>query len=89
MAIIIKSYEKKNQNEVNLVEKDYIHVLRHYDNGWGAGLTMLGETGFFPLNRTQSVTSAHNRRADSAVVKSLQISHSGSLSLPSIYRSSK
>lgn len=89
MAIIIKSYEKQNDREVNLVKKDYVHVLRHYDNGWGAGLTMLGESGFFPLNRTQSVTSEKNRRNDSTHVKSLRINHSESLSLPSLFRSSK
>ena len=84
MAIIIKSYEKQNDREVNLVKKDYVHVLRHYDNGWGAGLTMLGES-----NRTQSVTSEKNRRNDSTHVKSLRINHSESLSLPSLFRSSK
>lgn len=89
MAIVIKSYEKRNDSEVNLAEKDYIHVLRRYANGWGAGLTMLGESGFFPLNRTQSITSAQQQRKSSKVVNKLRLTFSDSHSQPSIILSSK
>lgn len=33
-------------------------MLRKYKNGWGAGLTSLDESGYFPLCCTKAITPA-------------------------------
>lgn len=89
MAKVIKGYEKRGDNEVSLVEGDYVHVLRCYENGWAAGLTTLGESGFFPLSYTLSVTSMYYRRADSSLRLTAHGNTSNSRSIVSLYRLSK
>lgn len=54
---------------MSLAENDIVHVLRSYQNGWGAGITCLDESGFFPLCCTKPIVPAVDFSLQSPVVR--------------------
>ncbi|EFX05428.1 actin-binding protein [Grosmannia clavigera kw1407] len=55
-ALVQYSYEKAEDNEIELVEGEYVANIEQVDADWWMGTNSQGETGLFPSNYVELVT---------------------------------
>ncbi|KAF4122568.1 drebrin-like protein [Geosmithia morbida] len=55
VAVVQFDYEKGEENEVELVEGEYVTDIDMVDEGWWAGTNARGERGLFPCNYVELV----------------------------------
>lgn len=52
-AIVLYDYEKAEDNEIDLIENEYVSNIDQVDDDWWMGVNSKGEAGLFPQNYVQ------------------------------------
>ncbi|CAK7563896.1 MAG: actin binding protein [Sporothrix epigloea] len=73
-ALIQYDYEKAEDNEIELVEGEYVTNIDQVDDDWWMGTNSRGETGLFPSNYVEIVSDAGSTaRQDEALTTAAHI----------------
>ena len=57
-ALVVYPYEAQEENEIDLIEDEYIYDIEQLDDGWWSGTTAEGRSGLFPANYVELVEIA-------------------------------
>jgi hypothetical protein len=63
-ALILYDYEKAEDNEVDLIDGEYITNIEMVDDDWWAGTNSKGESGLFPSNYVQLVEEEEDEASE-------------------------
>lgn len=60
------NYQGKSEGEISIEKNEVFHVFRATDNGWCAGITDSGKSGYVPATCLKPITPIKKRKPSSS-----------------------